>query len=120
LFIPVKFKSDNFHAKLQRSKSFFSISAGQIRFFGAKREGSQNCLPFFEKKMKKQLTFAPVFGMISERSKDSRWRHAVIPAEDASSNLMIFSLRSSLPRSFFERVILFTGGETPKCRTQKS
>ena len=102
------------------SNRFFQSLPDRFAFLGAKREGGKNCLPLFEKKSKKQLTFLPVFDMITERSKDSRWRHAVIPAEDASSNLMIFSLRSSLPRSFFERVILFTGGETPKCRTQKS
>jgi hypothetical protein len=96
------------------------MRAGQIRFSETKREDRSVCPRLFEKKAKKQLTFASVSDMIIGRSKDSRWRQAVIPAEDASSNLMIYSLRSSLPRSFFERVILFTGGETPKCRTQKS
>ena len=74
--------------------------AGQILLSEAKNGDGCVCLQIFEKKTKKQLTFAPVFDMITGRSKDSRWRHAVIPAEDASSNLMIYSLRSSLPRSF--------------------
>ena len=39
--------------------------------------------------------------MISERSKDSRWRYAVIPAEDASSKFDdLFAPEQSAPEFF--------------------
>ena len=59
-FVPVKFKTDNFHTKLKRIKLFLSMFVRQIRPFEANSLGTGNCPCISEKIMQKTVDFPVV------------------------------------------------------------